>query len=309
MSRIVRPIRKPIARAIGLAAVAVGAVVVPLRGEVVFMNPGVYTWTVPENVFFISMVAIGAGGSGTVDSGDNDAFGGGGGGLGWLNNFPVFPGQQFTITVGTRGIPARASTPPASADGSLTSINDGFGNICVGFGGQCGGSGGGFTGDGGGQGGFGSFLSATLFATASGAGAGGYTGAGGAALAVSAGFPLTGLDGAGGGSGSGGIDNSRRPNGGGGTGLWGEGPNGLGGVGAVNSVSPAGGGSFGQNSDPFTNVDFEEPSAGWPGGGGGAGEALNANYVGADGGARIIWPGDIRLFPATETGIEGFLIT
>ena len=62
-----------------------------------------FTWSVPQGVTSICMVAIGAGGSGEGDNGENSGSGAGGGGLVYLNDYPVFEGQEFKIYVGAPG--------------------------------------------------------------------------------------------------------------------------------------------------------------------------------------------------------------
>ena len=69
-------------------------------GEVLFVSTGTRTWTVPDGVEAVNVVAIGAGGGG---SGDHDGGGGTGGGLGWRNNIAVTPGAGVTVVVGTGG--------------------------------------------------------------------------------------------------------------------------------------------------------------------------------------------------------------
>jgi hypothetical protein len=73
---------------------------------------GTQTFTVPENVTFINVMIIGGGGGGGGGNcgSSSTEFGGcgGGGGSGYaniVNNIPVTPGQQFTVTVGAGGTP------------------------------------------------------------------------------------------------------------------------------------------------------------------------------------------------------------
>lgn len=76
-------------------------------GEVIFKpssNGSAYTWTVPEGVTYISMVAIGGGGAGAVG---NAGGAGGGGGLAYINNMAVSAGQTFQVVSGRGGIRAR----------------------------------------------------------------------------------------------------------------------------------------------------------------------------------------------------------
>ena len=70
-------------------------------GEVLFVSTGTRTWTVPDGVEAVNVVAIGAGGKN--GSGDHDGGGGTGGGLGWRNSIAVTPGAGVTVVVGTGG--------------------------------------------------------------------------------------------------------------------------------------------------------------------------------------------------------------
>lgn len=85
-------------------------------GEQVYTTPGTYTFTVPNGVTSLSMVAIGAGGS------SSSSTAGGGGALAYKNNFPVTPGQQFTVVVGQTGTVGNSggATSIAKVGGGLT---------------------------------------------------------------------------------------------------------------------------------------------------------------------------------------------
>jgi Concanavalin A-like lectin/glucanases superfamily len=65
-------------------------------GEAIYTTPGTYTFTVPNNVYYVNVLCIGGGGAG----GSNGGGGGGGGGLAWKNNIPVVPGTTYTVVVG-----------------------------------------------------------------------------------------------------------------------------------------------------------------------------------------------------------------
>ena len=71
-----------------------------------FTTPGRYTWIVPAGVTSISVMAVGAGGKGgttplsTTILGVN---GGGGGGYAYMYNYPVTPGDTYTVQVGAGG--------------------------------------------------------------------------------------------------------------------------------------------------------------------------------------------------------------
>jgi hypothetical protein len=62
-----------------------------------FTTPGTYSWTAPDWVNSVSVVAVGGGASGSINGG------GGGGGLGWKNNIAVVPGNTYTVVVGNAG--------------------------------------------------------------------------------------------------------------------------------------------------------------------------------------------------------------
>jgi len=135
------------------------------------------------------------------------------------------------------------------------------------------------TGDGGGNGG------------SAGGGAGGYSGAGGSG----------GASGAGGGGGGGGVTVNGRQAGGGGVGILGQGSNGSGGGFGNNQGGTGGSGG----SDGFP-TQIGNPGAGGDYGGGGGADNTEFGvgpYIGGSIGAvRIIWPGNTRSFPSTNTG-------
>ena len=71
-----------------------------------FTTPGRYTWIVPEGVTSISVMAVGAGGSGgttPLNSNPVGVNGGGGGGYAYMYNYPVTPGDSYTVQVGAGG--------------------------------------------------------------------------------------------------------------------------------------------------------------------------------------------------------------
>ncbi len=59
-------------------------------GQVLYTNPGNYTWICPGGHTSVSVVCVGAGG-------------GGGGALAWKNNISVTPGQAYAVVVGSPG--------------------------------------------------------------------------------------------------------------------------------------------------------------------------------------------------------------
>lgn len=71
---------------------------IPIIGEAIYSTPGTYTWTVPDGVTSISVLAIGSSGA---SSDGNSPFGyGEAGGAGWVNNYSVTPGDTYAVVVG-----------------------------------------------------------------------------------------------------------------------------------------------------------------------------------------------------------------
>ena len=246
-------------------------------GQQAYTTAGTYSWVAPSEVTSVSVVAVGGGGGSWNNGGTNTSAG----------------DSYFTSTATVKG---------GAGGNGLGSDPDG-------------GLGGTYTGDGGGNGGRGRY---------GGGGAGGYSGAGGEAGSSSG--PLgsyVGYSGSGGGAGGGGFG------GGGGVGILGAGSNGTGGN-ASTAAGPGSGGGVTPNYDvSLPNVSggaYGGGSTGWGGSGGGGGGAglgyknnitvvpgnsytvvvgaggLGTYSKGAGGAVRIIWPGDTRSFPSTNTG-------
>ena len=287
-----------------------------------------FTWTCPNNVYNVSVVCIGGGGSGpTTGQTGNNGQGGGGGALAWVNNITVVPGQSYTVvaggavtsppgnsagfnggtsyfidlttiyaTGGTGGnLSAVAGTSAVASAGGTFFTSTSYGT----YGGGNGGAGGGVTGG-----------TAVASGGGGGGGAGGYAGAGGAG-----GF------GWGGGLTTSTNPTASSPGGGGGGGGFGAG-SGNGGIG-----QPGGGGGGGTGITPitiFTGAAGSEAapggygvggssgsggsSGGTPNGGGygGGGAAATINQGGgaqgggaAIGAVRIMWPGKKLLDSST----------
>ena len=139
-----------------------------------FTTTGTTAWTAPTDVTSVEVLVV-AGGGGSGGPGLRSGFpnssswsgGGGGGGLIYNNQYPVTPGQTYTVTVGAGG--ALDTNGGNSVFGNLTAIGGGAGgdssNGAIGDNGSAGGSGGGGGGD---------------IATAGGAGTAGQGFAGGA---------------------------------------------------------------------------------------------------------------------------------
>jgi len=258
-------------------------------GGVLFENAGTHSWTVPANVYTVSVVCIGPGGGRYSTA--NASAGGGGGGLGWANDIAVTPGETIQVQVGA------APTPNVGGYGTDSYFKDT--STCVGYSGQNAsskddtGSGGTYVGDGGGNGGDGG-----EGRYSGGGGAGGYSGAGGVGASVTTSAdPRTGGNGSGGagGGGAGYFAGS-----GGGVGIYGEGASGTGGTSTVDDGAGHGG-SGGSDGVHYTNTPSSTASK-YGGASGYANGSLwqsNTAGQGADGGVRVIW-GTGRSFPSTN---------
>jgi hypothetical protein len=236
-----------------------------IQGQQAYTTAGTYSWVAPAGVTSVSVVAVGSGG-GAV-----------GGALGWKNNIPVVPGNSYTVVVGASVTGTSNGNPSYFINSSTV---QGGGGIYA----QSPTSS--YVGDGGGLGGFG-------FNFQSGGGAGGYTGNGGDG--GSGGSPSQNGSGGGGGGGWGNFFDPTTFNtyagGGGGVGLLGQGANGIGGA----THQGGGGGSGGTGG--------QGAFSGGRGGAYGGGSGNSEGYKNSGGGAvRIIWPGNTRLFPSTNTG-------
>jgi len=238
-------------------------------GGVLFTTTGTHSWTAPEGVNSVNVVAVGAGG-GAYD------YGGGGGGLGWKNNIPVVPGQSYTVRVGP------GAKTISNSHSYFIDVN-----TVAGLGGN-GATGGSYVGDGGGNGGNGAGGGA--YNDAGGGGAGGYAGNGGNALGGTQPTP------GGGGAGGGAANSSGWCSGGAGVGMYGLGATGTNQI--PNTTTAATGGSGGNNST--SGIGYR---AGALYGGGGSGGSTGAGGASsAQGAVRIIW-GANRAFPSTNVDL------
>ena len=239
----------------------------PPPGQQSYTSFGTYTWVAPAGYTKVSVVALGAGGAGGNLSAPTYATGGGGGGgeLRYKNNITVVPGSSYTVVVG------RAYQNAAQANGTAGGASSFNSSTVVANGGL-----GGNTWPNGGAGGAG--------------GSGGTGDGGGSNSAGSAGSG--GGAGGGGGTQGSGYGNIRGGTGGG-VSLSGEGSSGAGGpIGDVNtSLTQGGYGGSGGTRGTATAGYY---------GGGGQGGGSNSNPNG--GFVRIIWPGDTRYYPSTNTG-------
>ena len=305
-------------------------------GSISYTTAGTYNWKAPAGVTSVSVVAIGGGGAGAqstiVSTGIYYGIGGTGGGLGYVNNYPVTPGSCYTVVVGAGGTRRPYGCTTASPGGNSYFVSTG---VTYGGGGQGGrpsycqttpNSASTFGGTGGGAGGAGIYggrhgsPSSPFRAGSGGGGAGGYSGSGGSGASSYSGG--SGGSGSGGGAGGGTqTANCCGSGAGGGVGILGQGPNGAGGTTCSRANAYGRGGSSGSNGGLSTRCVSTPRAPGNPGGGyggayGGGGGGGTGNTAscgcgcpynglggsGAVGAVRIIWPGNTRSFPSTSAG-------
>jgi hypothetical protein len=261
------------------------------------------TWTVPANVYSISAIAVGCGGSTLVRAnGYTTLSGAGGGGTAFLNNYRVEPGQVFDIYVdnpqigygfvstvskmsylGSSVLEAQAGGNPTAS--TYYGVRGSAGYFVAGDYGYSGGNGG---------------NASTGFYKGGGGGAAGYAGDGGAG-----GQPLlsSGAGATGSGAGSGGAPSnvttsSGKGGGGGGVGLLGQGTTGAARAYVANQAVGTHG-TTGSNRGDVTNLVGTNLGADYGGGAGGGDYAtLNSGAYGGKGAIRIIWPGTLRRYDA-----------
>lgn len=268
-------------------------------GEAIYTITTNYTnktvnWTVPDGVEKVSVLVIGAGGSGN----DGLARGsGGGGGLAYGNNISVTPGSSITLRIVATN--TSGTTPLKTYFNGDTILYAAAGTTAqFGVGGGAGGSSAtaSYSGGRGGTGGAGDSSGGD---GGGGGGAAGYAGNGGrggdngyqGSTAPEAAAPSSGGGGGGGGNAnSGGGFGQGSP--GGGTGIYGIGTTGDRGSTGAGSIGAGYAGSGGSGTDKNATLRDEQY------GGGGGGVSSGAN--GGNGVIRIVWPGDERSFPSTD---------
>jgi hypothetical protein len=236
-------------------------------GQDAYVTAGTFTWVAPAGVTSVSVVCVGAGQNG----------GGAGGALAYKNNITVVPGTSYTL---------RVAASNATNTSYFDYLGNGGTNVFAGRGSNRGG-------DGGGNGG--------IIANSSGGGAGGYSGNGG--IGGNEGGTNISTAGSGGGGGGGTSGNVfGGGGGGGGVGLLGEGASGA--RGAVSANGSGGGGGSGGANGSSSGFSCCTGTFGGNGGlyGGGAGDTTQDDGIGGRGAVRIIWPGNTRSFPSTNTG-------
>lgn len=258
-------------------------------GSQTFSTPGAATFTVPPGVTRVKVTATGGGGGG--GGGTTTAGGGGGGGAStvvtyWL----VAPGDQFSITVGSKGSGGAAGA--AGGNGTATTVFTSVGSL------QVANAGGGSLGSGGATSAGGAGANSPASRNRTGAagpfngGAANSTGTSTGAEMVQVGpsYLYCGSGGGGGGTGASSAGNSGsaygelksnatgtgggvRGGGGGGVAYWGPGVAG----GAGNTATPASG------------TSATTPGGGGGGGGGGNGTGTSSGGNGGDGVVVIEW--------------------
>lgn len=305
-----------------LAGVPTGAIVMPTNfwgksnippfGCATYTTAGTYSFVVPSGVTTVSVVCVGAGGSGlTINCLDFPPGGGGGGALSYTNNIPTTAGETLTVTVGAgvarNRYPAFRTGAGAAPAGGPSSVARG-GTVLISAAGGAGGfKGAGLVAGSGGAGGAaGSGVGSVRYSGGSGSayaggGAAGYGGNGGAgAPLASTGSPGTGGAAGGGGASSGtGADQGGS---GGGVGLVVVGASGAGGSIGTTSPFPAGGGGGGSGGATGGPAQFNfgtQPAGIYGGGGGAAGDTTTSATGGesAVGGVRIIYGGTGKTYP------------
>ena len=273
------------------------------KDDQLFFTVGSTSFTVPDNVHYISAVCVGAGGGGC--GGNISAVrGGGAGGSLVYGTIPVTPGETLTVVVGTGGTGGQYTGSVPGGHGGSSGIKRGASFILRAKGGKGGGNsttqdtnlidadainsgenagGAGATSGGGGLGG---------------GGAAGYSGDGG----NGGGNVTSATDGSGGGGGGGAYNSYTSWYGGigGGTWLYGEGTSGAAGIndGTFNRLGEPG--SVDADGAPNNPV-----AVGRGGGGVPRASAFSPGLNGITGGAggvRLVWPGQSSSFPTTDVG-------
>lgn len=267
------------------------------QGQQAYTTAGTYSWVVPAGVTSVSVLTVGGGGGGGGSSGGTctGGSGGGGGSLAYVNNLSVTPAETLTVIVGASGTTGGAGNcgtigGDSKFSRSSTALTWAYGGnrgrVCgsstaARSSAPCGVSQTYYAGGG---------ASATSYIGSGGGGAGGYAGTGGT------GNTGSGVAGAGGGGGGGGVSTANMGSGGGGVGILGQGSNGS---------APSGGGSCGAGGSGGAYPSGGGAGGAFGGGGGGASGGWSSGIAGGNGAVgavRIIWPGNTRSFPSTNTG-------
>jgi hypothetical protein len=259
------------------------------------------TWTVPANVYSISMIAVGCGGSTLIEAnGYSSLSGAGGGATAFVNNYKVTPGQVLDIYIDKPkiGYNVVSNGTTVSYNGSTICKANSGGNSTAYYTGR--GFAGTFvTGQYGYNGGNGGNVGSGFY-KGGGGGAAGYSGDGGAGAQalLSGSGGATGSGAAGGGAPSNDATATGKGGGGGGIGLQGQGATG----GGTSYVAGTAVGAHGRNGSYRGDiVQLVSTNLGGDYGGGAGGgnyNTLNAGGYGGPGAIRIMWPGTLRRYDA-----------
>jgi len=85
----------------------------PLPGQILFDQPGTFTWICPANVHEVCVALVGAGGCGSI----RNNFTGDGANVRYINNIPVVPGQAYQLMVPPTNWNTKAAINTTSAFG------------------------------------------------------------------------------------------------------------------------------------------------------------------------------------------------
>lgn len=269
------------------------------KDDQVFSTVGSTSFTVPDNVHYISAVCVGGGG-GSCSGHPSSARGAGAGGDLVYGTISVTPGETLTIVVGDGGTGAAYSSSTTGGHGGSSGVKRGSSFLLRAKGGKGGGNS--------------SSQDTSLVDSAvtnSGQNSGGISntsGAGGLGGGGAAGYSGDGGDGGSnviaatngaGGAGGGGAYSTYIYYGGfgGGVHLYGEGSSGSAGVNS-NDGTVKRGGDGSSNADDIADPSYPR--------GGGAGAPFSSYSVdgldGDNGGVRLVWPGQSSFFPSTDVG-------
>jgi Protein of unknown function (DUF1573) len=123
-----------------LGWVSTGVAEAAATNTTAFTSPGQYSFTVPEGVRSVTVIAIGAAGGSCLSSGGDLGGGGvGGAGAALTATVPVVPGATLFVGVGAPGAPCAIPAGGAGGAGGGGAGGTGGGNGDIGFGGGGGG--------------------------------------------------------------------------------------------------------------------------------------------------------------------------
>ena len=293
--------------------------------ELLLTAAGTYTFTVPDYVTSLTIVAVGGGGgtvAGTEGMVQSGASGAGGGALAYISTLTVTPGEELIVTVGAGGLGVPDDSVAAQTDGTSSTVyrsntlllfagggKKGVANSTTSNPGGVGGTWGGTAVTGGGNGGDGGNCNGDSGGGGGGGGTGGYGGNGGAGgqarttsgLIQVATTGTNGTLGAGGGGG-GGTTTVTGGGSGGGVGIYGRGSDGLGGSTSTATARGLGGSGGDNGQNPGNGTGFGGLFGGGGSGGGDSPGTVTAGAAGGGNGAvRILWAVGAA-YPTTNLG-------